>query len=114
MRGHRILVVDDETIRSLLRDMLTANGHEVETAGAAAEALKAAEFELVVTDLMLPDGDGLEVLRMARAFPSRARSWSCTAAASGRRARGTARAAVSRSLCRSALGVSRSPSGDEG
>jgi two-component system response regulator AtoC len=73
VRGHRILVVDDdETIRDLLRDMLTANGHEVETAAdarAAAEALKAAEFELVVTDLMLPDGDGLEVLRMARARP---------------------------------------------
>jgi two-component system response regulator AtoC len=73
VRGHRILVVDDdETIRNLLHDMLAANGHEVQTAvdaRGAAEALKAAEYELVVTDLMLPDGDGLEVLRMARARP---------------------------------------------
>jgi DNA-binding NtrC family response regulator len=73
VRGHRILVVDDdETIRNLLHDMLSANGHQVETAPdarGAAEALKAAEFELVVTDLMLPDGDGLEVLRLARARP---------------------------------------------
>jgi DNA-binding NtrC family response regulator len=73
VRGHRILVVDDDqTIRNLLHDILTANGHEVQTATdarGAAEALKSAEFELVVTDLMLPDGDGLEVLRMARARP---------------------------------------------
>jgi len=72
-RGHRILVVDDdEAVRSLLRDMLSANGHTVETAEdirGAAEALKAGEFELVLTDLMLPDGDGLEVLRLARARP---------------------------------------------
>ena len=72
-RGHRILVVDDdEAVRSLLRDMLSANGHDVEAAEdvrGAAGALKAGEFELVLTDLMLPDGDGLEVLRLARARP---------------------------------------------
>ena len=72
-RGHRILVVDDdEAVRGLLRDMLSANGHDVEAVEdvrAAAETLKAAEFEVVVTDLMLPDGDGLEVLRLARARP---------------------------------------------
>ena len=72
-RGHTILVVDDdETIRGFLRDLLTANGHEVEAAGdarTASEMLKSREFELVLTDLMLPDGDGLEVLRMARARP---------------------------------------------
>jgi two-component system response regulator AtoC len=72
-RGHHILVVDDdEAIRSLLRDLLSANGHSVEAAQNirdAAELLKTHEFELVLTDLMLPDGDGLEVLRMARARP---------------------------------------------
>jgi DNA-binding NtrC family response regulator len=71
--GHTILVVDDdETIRGFLRDLLTANGHEVEAAEdarGASEKLKSREFELVLTDLMLPDGDGLEVLRMARARP---------------------------------------------
>ena len=72
-RGHTILVVDDdETIRGFLRDLLSANGHEVEAvpdARTAAEMLKSREFELVLTDLMLPDGDGMEVLRMARARP---------------------------------------------
>jgi len=72
-QGHTILVVDDdETIRGFLRDLLTANGHEVEAAEnarSASDMLKSREFELVLTDLMLPDGDGLEVLRMARARP---------------------------------------------
>ncbi|MGA2642758.1 MAG: sigma-54 dependent transcriptional regulator [Spirochaetia bacterium] len=72
-KGHTILIVDDdEAIRGLLRDLLTANGHEVEAAEnarSASDMLKSREFELVLTDLMLPDGDGLEVLRMARARP---------------------------------------------
>ncbi|MGA2975260.1 MAG: sigma-54 dependent transcriptional regulator [Spirochaetia bacterium] len=72
-RGHRILVVDDdETIRGFLRDLLTANGHEVDLAldtRSAAEMLKGREYEVVITDLMLPDGDGLEVLRIARSRP---------------------------------------------
>jgi len=72
-RGRRILVVDDdETIRKLLRDLFEANGHEVEEAPdaqSAARLLKTREFEVVLTDLMLPDGDGLEVLRAARARP---------------------------------------------
>jgi DNA-binding NtrC family response regulator len=73
-QGNRILVVDDdETVRGFLRDLLSANGHAVETAGdvrGAAELLKSGDFELVLTDLMLPDGDGQEVLRIARARPS--------------------------------------------
>src|SRR5512141_2522189 len=72
-RGRRILVVDDdETIRRLLRDLFEANGHEVDDASdtqSAARMLKTREYEVVLTDLMLPDGDGLEVLRAARARP---------------------------------------------
>jgi DNA-binding NtrC family response regulator len=69
----RILVVDDEEqIRSLLRELLRANGFAVETAEdkrGAVLLLRTQEFEAVLTDLMLPDGDGLEVLRAARARP---------------------------------------------
>ncbi len=72
-RGYRILVVDDdETIRGFLKDLLTANGHDVAEAAdtlSAGQMLKGGEYELVLTDLMLPDGDGLEVMRMARARP---------------------------------------------
>jgi two-component system response regulator AtoC len=72
-RGYRILVVDDdEAIRSLLIDLLSANGHEVLAASdarEAAERLKEGEFDLVLTDLMLPDGDGMDVLRVAKSRP---------------------------------------------
>ncbi len=72
-RSHRILVVDDDpTIRRFLRDLLEANSHEVDEAAdtrSATQMLKGREYVLVLTDLMLPDGDGLEVLRAARARP---------------------------------------------
>jgi two-component system NtrC family sensor kinase len=64
--AERILVVDDE---DLLRDMmartLRAGGYLVETAAGGHQALAMLEsepFSLVVTDLKMPDGDGLEVL----------------------------------------------------
>jgi DNA-binding NtrC family response regulator len=72
-RAYRILVVDDEeTIRGMLRDLLSANGHEVDEAvdtRSAVQMLRSREYEVVLTDLMLPDGDGLEVLRVARTRP---------------------------------------------
>lgn len=72
--GHRLLVVDDEeTIRAFLRDLLSANGHDLDEAsdvGTAIQLLKDREYEVVLTDLKLPDGSGLDVLRAARARPS--------------------------------------------
>jgi DNA-binding NtrC family response regulator len=72
-RGQRLLVVDDdETIGKLLSDLLEANGYAVDVAPdtqGAAQLLRTREYEVVLTDLMLPDGDGLEVVRAARARP---------------------------------------------
>jgi two-component system, OmpR family, KDP operon response regulator KdpE len=60
-----ILVVDDERpIRRALEVTLTKAGYRVATAASAAETLTAAALQppdLVVLDLMLPDGDGAEV-----------------------------------------------------
>jgi DNA-binding NtrC family response regulator len=65
-----ILVVDDEpSARTTLALLLSKRGHRVtqaEGAHAATKALVDESFDIVVTDLRMPDGDGLEVLRTAR------------------------------------------------
>lgn len=67
----RILVVDDnESNRSLLAHQLTVQGHEVHTAasGRAALALMDESLpDLVLLDLMMPDMNGFEVLKIMHA-----------------------------------------------
>ncbi|HKP17030.1 MAG TPA: response regulator transcription factor [Gaiellaceae bacterium] len=65
----RILVVEDEPrIASFVVKGLRARGYEVDTATTGAEAVRrAAEFDLVVLDLALPDLDGFDALRQLRA-----------------------------------------------
>jgi two-component system response regulator FlrC len=62
-----ILVVDDDPgFRRLLETILTREGYQVHTAASVTEALQAGQkraFDLVLTDLKLPDGDGTAVLR---------------------------------------------------
>jgi CheY-like chemotaxis protein len=66
----RTLVVDDEwAIRALLRDVLESKGHHVTEAknGVEAErALGSGSFQLVVTDLVMPERDGIETLRLVK------------------------------------------------
>ncbi len=63
----RLLVVeDDETTRTVLARLLTRGGHQVTTAGTIHEALlafSAERFDAVVSDLGLPDGSGLDLMR---------------------------------------------------
>lgn len=68
MEQHRILVVDDDPgFRGLLEAILKGEGYAVATAGSVGEARRAgAGFDVVLTDLRLPDGDGLQVLRWSR------------------------------------------------
>ncbi|HHQ47486.1 MAG TPA: sigma-54-dependent Fis family transcriptional regulator [Acidobacteria bacterium] len=62
----RVLVVDDEeTLQTTLRDTLEDEGYEVEVAGSVAEARRLIERNLphmALCDLRLPDGNGMEVL----------------------------------------------------
>ncbi len=74
MSGERILVVDDEHQfrRSLVR-ALRGHAYEVWESETAAEALEDfGEFnpDVVLLDLMLPDGDGIEVCRNLREHSS--------------------------------------------
>ena len=66
-----ILLVDDEpSARATMALLLKKRGHRVTEAadvGAAVKALADAVFEVIVTDLRMPDGDGLDVLRAAKA-----------------------------------------------
>lgn len=66
----RILVVEDEdSIAAFVVKGLTAEGHAVERAATAAEAVDLGltyEFDLILLDLLLPDGHGMDVLRRIR------------------------------------------------
>ncbi|SDZ54113.1 two-component system, OmpR family, response regulator [Asanoa ishikariensis] len=66
----RVLVVDDEpTLTDLLQLALRYEGWEVRAAGSGADAVQEArhfEPDVVVLDVMLPDFDGLEVMRRLR------------------------------------------------
>jgi CheY-like chemotaxis protein len=68
--GSRILVIDDEeVIHVSLRRLLGRQGHSVETVLSAPEALKLLEeesFDLVITDLMMPEMNGIQLLERAK------------------------------------------------
>jgi len=67
---HRILVADDDTsVAQVVKFLLEEEGHDTSVVGDVAGAklaLAAARFDLVVTDLKLPDGTGLDVLRLVK------------------------------------------------
>lgn len=69
----RILVIDDEPdIRLLVRETLEEAGHEVEEAENGIEGLRLYRrrpFDLIITDIFMPEKDGLEVLRELRREP---------------------------------------------
>lgn len=70
--GTCVLVVDDEPqVRSLCSQVLRAAGFRVEEAGRAAEAitiLEDGEVEIVLSDVCMPDVDGLRLLHMVREY----------------------------------------------
>jgi len=61
-----LLVEDHESTRTVLSQLLVRDGHSVTTVGTVQEALTAVQandFEVVVCDLGLPDGTGLDLIR---------------------------------------------------
>ena len=72
----RLLLIDDDArLSSMVGDYLRSAGFEVEAAGSLAagrERLAAEAFDALVLDLMLPDGDGLDLCRELRGRAARA------------------------------------------
>ena len=66
-RALRLLIVEDhEATRTVLTRLLGRNGHHITSAGTMCEALAAfvaGHFDAVISDLGLPDGSGLEMIR---------------------------------------------------
>ena len=68
-----LLVDDDEQLRPMLKMVLERAGHVVSEAGNGREALASysrEQTELVVTDLVMPDKEGLEmIMELRRSYP---------------------------------------------
>ena len=74
MTGLRVLVVDDEPdARYLVRRILEQCDVVVTTAGNVPEALAAVaagRFDVIVSDIGMPDQDGFHLIRQVRALPA--------------------------------------------
>lgn len=75
MDSKRILVVDDqESMRSMLSDLLDMMGHLTFTASGGPEALeklREQSIDLVITDLNMPEMDGMELTKRIKSASPR-------------------------------------------
>ena len=82
----RILIVDDELpVLQAVRGVIEQMGHQAREANDGAQAIAALEsesFDLVVTDLRMPNQDGFAVVRRARELPAHTPAVVLTASAS--------------------------------
>ena len=67
LTNQRVLVIDDEPdLRTLYEFSLARDGYEVHAAGnvtQALELLRSQRFDAVITDMRLPDGLGLDIVK---------------------------------------------------
>ncbi len=72
-KRHRVLVVDDEPlILDLLKETLKRRSFEVnlvDRGEAALKTLESSHFDLIITDVKLPDVNGMDILRRAKNLP---------------------------------------------
>ncbi len=73
----RVLVIEDETaLRQTIRRMLESAGHEVveaENGRSGIEAFRKHRLDAVVTDIIMPNKEGIETIRDIRALDARIR-----------------------------------------
>jgi len=70
----RILVIDDDDLtRATIRDMLETSGYEVDEAENGSDGVLKQQdrpFDLIVTDVLMPDKDGIEtIIDLKRGYP---------------------------------------------
>ena len=74
MPNKKILTVDDEErIVQLINDILSSKGYDVLTAVSSKEAIrksKKSSPDLIVMDIMMPDLDGAEAVKLLKEDPS--------------------------------------------
>jgi DNA-binding response OmpR family regulator len=72
LEGRRILLIDDdETIIAPFQLILQKEGYQVDTASTGRQALEKAremEYQMVISDIVLPDIRGIEVAKKIREF----------------------------------------------
>src|SRR5690348_11179207 len=69
MMAHILLVEDSPEVSLSVREILVAGGHTVEEAGTGKQALdrlKKSKFDLVVSDIWMPEMDGIAFLKEIR------------------------------------------------
>jgi DNA-binding NtrC family response regulator len=70
MKNVKILIAEDDDLnRENLLDLLTASGYEIKGVSNGKEAMDAMveeKFDLIITDLKMPQADGLELLKFAK------------------------------------------------
>lgn len=71
----RVLVIDDvRGVRRSIASILKRAGHDVDEAENGAEGIRmasAARYDVVVTDILMPEADGSEVIAALRRLPAR-------------------------------------------
>ncbi len=71
--GRKVLLVDDdEAFCTIMRELLLRHGFQVRIASAAEEALNLFRQErpdIILTDIMMPEIDGLTLIRRIRSSP---------------------------------------------
>jgi len=72
MTSRLLLIDDDARLATMVKDYLGPAGFEIDTAAslsAGRASLAEHAYDALVLDLMLPDGDGLDLCREVRANP---------------------------------------------
>ncbi len=69
--GHILVIDDDEQVCTIIKKVVETHGHQVHTVGSGTEALEKIRkngFDIIITDIRLPDVNGMEILREAKAI----------------------------------------------